>query len=292
MCMFVTEFSTFQHLFLILYNINLLFLTQLGYHGAYQGEGAPMTYPRRVQSESELYHVVARGVGRQIIFEDDDDRIWFLDKLAYECRAHLATLIAYCLMDNHAHLLLQVPGRDISPFMQELLGKYARHYNDRHDRVGHLFQGRFRSDPIETEEYLLQAVRYIHQNPEKAGMAATKAYRWSSYHEYVGRQEYVDVRLVMSMFDSVGSFERFHDMEGIALAEPDDSRAEKVAKTALAIGVGEFGDGGLSRIKGLPRAERDAALRRLLSLGLSVRQVERITGVGRGIVSRVGACDR
>lgn len=244
-----------------------------------------MPYPRRAQSEADLFHVVARGVGRQIIFEDDDDRSWFVDKLARTCRAGHADILAYCLMDNHVHLVLHVTGEALPKLMQELLGEYARRFNERHDRVGHLFQSRFKSEPIDSETYLLQAVRYVHRNPETAGIALTQDYRWSSYREYLGARGIADTGLILAMFSSLEDFVRFHSADGPSLMEPDDSREEGAAKRALAVALGEFGDDGLSGIKGLPRPERDAAVRRLCALGLSVRQVERLTGVSRSVVA-------
>ena len=141
------------------------------------------TAPRRI-SESGLYHVVARGNGRQLIFTDDGDREAFLERLEHAVRENELTVIAWCLMDNHVHLVVQDDSQRFAPVIGSLLGAYAKHFNRKTGHVGSVFQQRFFSEPIEDDEYLLASVRYVHINPEKAGICPAPEYRWSSYRAY------------------------------------------------------------------------------------------------------------
>lgn len=253
--------------------------------------------PRR-RAESDIYHVVARGVGRQIIFEDDADRRRFLALLKERLADTEGALLAWCLMDNHFHLLLRMPLEELSKTMRSLQTAYALFFNRRHDRVGHLFQDRFKSEPVEEEAYLLTVVRYIHRNPVKAGFSETCRFRWSSYNAYLGLPDEsasTDCELVLSLFGTVENFVRFHleEDEGEESGgeqrclDADDAPRPSKDERALVAAREVLGDVRPEKVAALPRAERDEAIRRLRGARLSIRQIERITGVSRGIVSRV-----
>lgn len=123
-----------------------------------------------------------RGVRRNIIFHDDIDYKYFLKIMRksaekYECQIH-----AYCLMSNHFHLLLETGDIQISDFMRYLVSIYAMYYNRKYEQKGHVFEGRYKSYLITTDEYFLQTSRYIHLNPVKANIVSNPSdYRWSSY---------------------------------------------------------------------------------------------------------------
>lgn len=124
----------------------------------------------RRESESGYYHVVARGNGKQIIFESNDDRATFVRMLGESSSAAGVKIIAWCLMENHVHMVLEDADGRMSEAMRMLLSRYARYFNERTGHVGHVFQERFFSEPIEGDRYLLAAVRYVHLNPERAGV--------------------------------------------------------------------------------------------------------------------------
>ena len=130
-----------------------------------------------------------RGCGKQCLFEDDADRIKFLEILSSNTEKYRVSVLAWCLMDNHIHLVLSDRQDDLSPCLKAIAGHYAMYFNSRTAHVGHVFQDRFKSKPIETDGYLLQAIRYVHRNPEKAGIAAAEDYPWSSYAEYLSLLE-------------------------------------------------------------------------------------------------------
>lgn len=146
-----------------------------------------MARPLRIQYPGALYHVTARGNAYQNIFRDDKDRFIFFDKLADVARVYGLICYAYCLMDNHYHLLLETPEANLSKAMRDLNGNYAQAFNVRHKTVGHLLQGRYKAFLIEKEPYLLSVVRYVVLNPVRAGWVKhPKDYRWSSYRATAG----------------------------------------------------------------------------------------------------------
>ncbi|MFZ5647823.1 MAG: REP-associated tyrosine transposase [Bacillota bacterium] len=140
----------------------------------------------RKQSKSGIYHIIIRGNERKEIFYDDDDRIRFLETLNKMKADGNYDIYAYCLMNNHVHLLIKEGKDSLQRSMKRICVSYVYYFNNKYQRIGHLFQDRFRSEAVEEESYLLAAARYIHNNPVKAGMV-TKAedFKWSSYKEYI-----------------------------------------------------------------------------------------------------------
>jgi REP element-mobilizing transposase RayT len=150
---------------------------------------AEVPRPPRIQVSGGIYHVTSRGNRRQSICHDDHDRRRFLathDRVIRRCGWRLH---AYCLMDNHFHLLVETPKPNLSSGMQRLKCDYAAYFNERHSLDGHLFQQRFDSRLIETEEYFAEALRYIALNPVRAGLCEHPSdWPWSSFY---GATEFV-----------------------------------------------------------------------------------------------------
>ncbi|MDP8568672.1 REP-associated tyrosine transposase [Methylophilus aquaticus] len=146
-----------------------------------------MSRPVRIAFPGALYHVTARGDRREDIVEDDEDRRVFLQTLEKVIRQFNWLCYAWCLMDNHYHLLIQTPDGNLSKGMRQLNGVYTQASNRRHRRVGHLFQGRFKAILVDSDAYLLELSRYVVLNPVRAGMVETPAeWAWSSYSATVG----------------------------------------------------------------------------------------------------------
>jgi putative transposase len=134
-----------------------------------------------------MYHVTARGNDHQPIFRDDDDCTRFLDVLASTMTRYHVRCHAYCLMGNHYHLLLETPEANLSASMRQLNGVYAQRFNQRHERSGHLLQGRFGAQLVDGEGYFLAVCRYIVLNPVRAGLVAhPRQWRWSSFRPTAG----------------------------------------------------------------------------------------------------------
>jgi REP element-mobilizing transposase RayT len=138
--------------------------------------------PPRIEVENGIYHVVARGNERKAIYRDAADRERFLEILGLTAGRHGWLALAYCLMGNHYHLLVETPNANLARGMRQLNGIYAQSFNRRHGRDGHLFQGRYRARLVQADEHLLAAVRYIIRNPLRAGICTrVDAWRWSSH---------------------------------------------------------------------------------------------------------------
>ena len=134
--------------------------------------------------------MICRGNRRQRIFADDFDRDRYLWLLAAVCRAGRWRVLAYCLMTNHVHLVLETPEDTLSRGMQVMSGRYAQAFNSRHGYLGHLFQGRFHAELVEYAGYGLELARYVDLNPVRAGAAKrAAAWRWSSYRAHVGLEQ-------------------------------------------------------------------------------------------------------
>lgn len=146
-----------------------------------------MPRPPRLDTTGAVSHVVARGNERRPLFRDDADREKYLELLGEACARHGARVLAYCLMPNHVHLALQSGPVPVSRVVHDVHARYAQHFNRRHDRVGHLFQGRFRSFLVDREAWLLEVVRYVHRNPVKARLVSRpEEFPWSSHRAYLG----------------------------------------------------------------------------------------------------------
>ncbi len=149
--------------------------------------GGAMSRPLRLEYPGALFHVTSRGNGRQDIFRDDRDRQFFLDLLGAAVKRFAWIVTAYALMPNHFHLLIQLTLETLSKGLQWLNSKYAQAFNQRHDRVGHLFQGRFHAALVEKETYFLEVLRYVVLNPVRAGMVRRpEDYIWSSHRAVLG----------------------------------------------------------------------------------------------------------
>lgn len=149
-----------------------------------------------------LYHVIVRGNERRDVFRDDADRHRYLSRLAFYQKKFSFRVLAYCLMDNHVHLAIETGKIPLSKIMASLQSAYTQDFNRRHKRSGHLFQGRYKAFLIEKDRYALALLRYIHENPVQAGVAArAEHFAWSSDRAYRrGRgPEWLDVDRLLPM---------------------------------------------------------------------------------------------
>lgn len=243
-----------------------------------------MAYPPRTQSASDVYHVITRGIGQLIIFEDDKDREHFLQTMREQAESRGIGIWAWCLMSNHVHFLLHGNMSEISKLLQTVKASYARYFNVRHERSGSLFQGRFTSVPIQTDEQLIMAVEYIHQNPVKAGGKLKN--RWSSYADYFDREDIAadGKKLIGDLMEGPSGFAKAHatpiaTYPKLPRKMIDEDQALEIAKNVL-------GKLSIYDIGSLDKADRDDRLASLKDAGLSVRQISRLTSIGHNIVAR------
>jgi REP element-mobilizing transposase RayT len=186
-----------------------------------------MSRPIRIEFSAALYHVTARGDRREAIFDDDQDRQCFLQILADVITQFNWLCYAWCLMDNHYHLLIQTPDGNLSKGMRQLNGVYTQASNRRHTRVGHLFQGRYKAILVDSDAYLLELSRYIVLNPVRAGMVnAVADWAWSSYRATRGLDQpatWLAVDGVLSQFAEQRSLAQQRYLQFVAAGIQTDS---------------------------------------------------------------------
>ena len=152
-----------------------------------------MARPLRLEFPGAIYHLTSRGDRREPIYEDDNDRLQWLDVLSRACERYNWRVYAYCLMDNHYHVLLETADGNLSKGMRHLNGVYTQYFNRQHNRVGHVFQGRYKAILVEKESYLLELSRYVVLNPIRARMIKDmNQWKWSSYQATSGKAQVPD----------------------------------------------------------------------------------------------------
>lgn len=262
--------------------------------------------PRQARKESGtgIYHVMLRGINRQDIFEEAEDYMRMLSCLQqmleqYDDQGNrlppLCTFYAYCLMSNHVHLLLRVNQEDIGSTIKHLAVMYAIYYNQKYSRSGHVFQDRFKSEPVNDMQYFVTLLRYIHQNPVKAGIVEhVKDYEYSSWGEYDGT-----VEPVFQLCDTGTVLRRvpFDDLEAMVnepladevncLDMDDPSRSRPSDDQVWAYIKDKTGVTNSSAFQRLNDDIRRAVLKNLKEIGASHRQLARLTGIGRGVIQKL-----
>nr|WP_092070414.1 transposase [Dendrosporobacter quercicolus]NSL48238.1 transposase [Dendrosporobacter quercicolus DSM 1736]SDM10180.1 REP element-mobilizing transposase RayT [Dendrosporobacter quercicolus] len=249
----------------------------------------------RQKSESGIYHIVMRGINRQNIFEDEEDCMKFMQTIQKYKEKSRYEVYAYCLMGNHVHLLLKIGQEPLEQVMRRICGSYVFWYNTKYQRVGNLFQDRFKSEPVEDDIYLLSVQRYIHQNPVDAGLAKRVGqYQWSSFTEYTTTAKVADTDFILGIFnaDRAAAIKRFiqHNQEVKAVVCLDSDNKEKprmMDEEARRIIREACNIKNPAELQHLEKVIRNTYLRELKeTYCLSIRQIERITGINRGVVLR------
>lgn len=244
-----------------------------------------------------FYHVCARGTGKQLIFEGDEDRWEFLELMRECCRKAGVTVIAWCLMGNHVRLVLADYEDAMSAAMHRLLLTYARRFNKRTGRTGHLFQNRFDRRSLDTDWQVMEAIRSVHADPQEAGMSLIERYPWSSFAEHLRAYDsdaadaargFSDPSCVLELFGSVEGFIAYSLSTPAgsesALCDMKETEWERHAfadKMAKRLGVP------LNELKAVAPSRRDGIIFALHDGGYTVREIERYTGISKSTVSRI-----
>jgi len=243
-----------------------------------------MTRTARKTSNTGIYHIIARGINKQQLFKDDYDNEKYLEILK-ECKdTSEFELYAYCLMGNHVHLLIKTGKEDLELIFKRIGVRYAAWHNWKYERVGHLFQDRFKSEPVEDDKYFLTVLRYIHQNPKKDGFCAQlDEYSWSSYPEYVRKRKIVDTAFALSITE-LGELIEFHSLnnEDICLENRLRLTDGEVKKIIWEICKREE----VEEFHKLERTKRDQNIKKLIIAGASIRQISRLTGVSKAYTEK------
>ena len=230
-----------------------------------------------------------RGINKQQIFEDSEDYDKFISILMEYKEICEYSIYAYCLMGNHIHLLLKEGSETLEQVFKRICGKFVYWYNTKYQRTGHLFQDRFKSEPVDTQEYLLTVIRYIHQNPVKAEICKRVSdYAHSSYSEYLNGGYIVDTTLVLELC-RLEDFVEIHktvvesnclDVSDKAIIRVTDEQAKLLMKK-----ISKCED--VASFQNLDTIKRDKCLRKLRENGVSIRQLSRLTGISVGIIRKV-----
>jgi putative transposase len=247
----------------------------------------------REKSRSGIYHIMLRGINRQTIFEDDEDKTKFLETLKKYKDISKYDLYSYCLMDNHVHLLLRESEETISEAIKRISSSYVYWYNLKYERCGHLFQERFRSENVENRAYFLTVLRYIHQNPMKASLVKNVfEYKWTSLHEYVGKVKIVDIDVGLRLFSSdrkkaikwfIQYMNELNDDQCL-----DDQVKVRMSDSEVREYLRKLGITNSSLLQQMEKGNRDETLVKLKQLnGVTVRQLSRITGISKSVIQRV-----
>ena len=239
----------------------------------------------RTFSQSGVYHILFRGVNQQNIFEEDTDFEKLNETIKIVKQDLDFEIYAYCFMDNHVHIVLKERNSgDISLIMKRILTKYARWYNIKYGRSGALIANRYKSVPVEIDEYFLQLIRYIHQNPIKAGIAKkVEDYPYSSFGEYVKEKNLTDTEFVLQMV-SKQEFVDFHqEIESMKFRVTDSKR--KTDEDVLQFLKKHYQIDNPKNITKFSKTDRNKVLVELKK-EFSVRHLQRITGISRGVIAK------
>ena len=240
----------------------------------------------RKKSNTGIYHVIMRGINQQRIFEDDEDYEKFIETLRTYKAISEYEIYAYCLMGNHFHLLLKVGKEDLELVVKRIAGSYVYWYNLKYRRCGHLFQDRYKSEVVEDDPYFLTVIRYIHQNPVKAGLCkCILEYQHSSYGEYIAEDSrLVDVNFALSIADK-DSFIKFNNESTIDCCIDVSDEVRKINDVdGAAIMQSVSNCASSAEFQSLDASQRDRFIKELRQRGLSIRQISRLTGVSFGTV--------
>ena len=225
-----------------------------------------MARPLRIEYPGAVYHVTSRGNARKKVFRDDQDREIFLDTLASVVKRYNWLCHAYCLMDNHYHLMIETIDANLSQGMRQLNGVYTQRYNKRHGKTGHIFQGRFKAILAQKDSHLLELGRYVVLNPVRARIIEDpKDWKWSSYPATAGltkAPDYVTVDWLLQQFGNNRMTAQGRYKEFVYEGIKKKASPWKELQGQILLGdkefIEEFRDilSGKEQIKEIPRSQR------------------------------------
>lgn len=253
----------------------------------------PRSARRDSLNNNKIYHVILKGINSQEIFFEDSDRIKFLENLKHTKKLYKYDIYAYVLMSNHIHLLIYDEENNISQIMHRICTMYAMYFNKKYERTGHLFQNRFKSKCVNTDNYLLNLQRYIHRNPQNDYIDSFDKYKWSSYQEYISTKKITNTEFILNIFDEDKSkaikkfiqYNKMNDEEyGIEEFEirknlTDEEAIEKI-KEVLKIE-------NIISIQNFNKILKNRYINEIFEIGgISKKQISRITGISSRTVQR------
>ncbi len=260
----------------------------------------------RTKSHSNIYHCMLRGINKQDIFFEEKDYLEFQRIIKKTKNKFLYQLYSYVLMPNHIHLEIKDENYKLSKIIHSIGTSYANYFNKKYKRVGHLFENRFRSRNVENIYYLLNLIRYIHQNPLKAGICEMEQYKWSSYQEYFKAEDLkeedklVDTEEVLEIFlpqkeKNKEEFLKFNKkslkfQESTELLEYE-MRNKLTDKEVIYFIKEELGIENIQEIQKYNIRNREEILQKIRNIkGITQQQMARVLGINIRIIQRVYLC--
>ena len=240
-----------------------------------------MARTEREKSKTGIYHIMLRGNNKQIIFLNATDYSKFLTILR-ECRHKDGfELYAYCLMPNHIHLLLKTIDIPPGEVMRRIASTFAIWYNIKHERVGHLFQDRYKSEPVNDDAYFCTVMRYIHLNPVKAGLCADlEDYPYSSYIQYINQCEWIDSTFFLDRY-GLGGFIQFHQevCKDVCMDIPVQTEKRLCSEEVALLIKDVAGCANTNELSAMKSDIQKKCIRELHQRGASLRQLSTLTGI-------------
>ena len=247
---------------------------------------------KRTKAFTKVYHVIIRGINKQDIFLDKRDFYKFIQEIKNTKEKYKYQIYSYSLMNDHVHLVIYDENENMSTVVQSLNIRYSSYFNKKYERSGHLFENRFKSKIVENESYLKILVRYIHKNPESAGL---EPYIWTSYYEYLYKPNLINPNIVLNTFgdnkkQAVENFKEFHinyykfqdfnrDFE--LKNKITDEEAVDIIKNILK-------EDNLLKIQNYEKQKKYDSIKQILQIeGIRKKQISRITGISRSTIERI-----
>lgn len=253
-------------------------------------------YSKRKFCNSKTYHIIFKGIDNQNIFYEDQDRRVFLNQLLKTKKKFTYNIYSYCLMDNHVHMVIKIEDIFLSKAMQSLLIMYVHYFNNKYKRIGPLMQDRFKSKSIENQLYFLRVCRYVHNNPQSAGISKIEDYEWSSYKEYLGKENIIDKKSLLHYFNyDLNEFIKFNKEYNIneINAFSDYEMVDKLTdEQLLEIIMKRFQIDLISNIPVFFKQQNVLEFEKIVKemkniAGTNKTQLARVTRIGRKVIERI-----
>ena len=253
----------------------------------------PRTSRHQSKSITKTYHILLRGINKQDIFLDGEDKNKFIRELKEAKDKFEFKIFAYTIMNNHVHLVLYDKNDKLSEIIHKVGTKYGLYFNKKYKRVGHVFQNRYKSICVETEGYLKNLIRYVLRNPQKDGICQMDQYSWSSYKEFLYKENITDVEFILKIFgedreSAVKQFIEFcnavEDIYSDAEFEMENTLSDEQAwdciKRIINIDLNIFNN--------CNQKNRDRYVYEISNIkGISVNQMSRLLGIGNANIYKI-----
>ena len=259
----------------------------------------------RKESSSGFYHVMIRGNNRESIFRKLSQKKYFLDILELQVDENMIKILGYCVMDNHVHIILQADVTQLAEALKSINIQYAMRFNLENERIGHVFQDRFKSVVIPNDQALLRVLRYVNNNPVKAGIVEyAGAYAWSGFNGYIHENKLIKEEqrefILGFFFNKKSEYIKFHELEDSELEVSEhlemkeDIIKEKLAKAHRIINAFNFEKGILDFTGNIEHSRisyiNELGKKLLMESALTELQIATLLGTNKTAIHKIRSC--